>query len=1014
MRLLDVLKSLLGDDPKALDDLVGFEAIPDSDGLSFCLERASFERLKAGAGNGVQRMQMVVLRMLQEQGAAEAIANGFRLPADVVVALDEEQRSLLRLPRTFPGRFLSKISGRTGNSGFRVQLSLRLDDGEAPISLKGPFLDLGGGELYLLTPAELLGLQAWRKHCELPPEARGEAANLRLMAALQTAARSGMDIDLGHFEALDVVTPEGIGVVATRLPDGSLQLCPSLGEGSTPEQLERRWAQLDMNAEGGVLRVDNRIVLLDAKRLEAVKEVLSNRRIPADRVAEFIASPTAFLDAALVNLDVGFSVRVLGVGKLEHMDFGTLDASKRDWFALDHQASPPSPPQMIQRVVRSSEELEQLEEALRAARAQGAETLHFNDERIDISDSTVVDQELQTARERVAGLSHDHEHHRDTEEDPGAAERVAVLIDEAEEVRTDLLQQALRAQPAREPDWELLARKPFPHQREGIAWMSGLIEAALHERADDLYRLQGALLADDMGLGKTYMNLIAAAEYLRRQEEAGRPQKPILVVAPLSLLENWEDEVAHTFRAAPFRDIVVLQSGKHLSQYRDGRVQRESVQLADLLREDGTMDEGAIRYALRIGPEAGAKRLDMDRRLVLTTYQTLRDYQFSLCRVDWGVVVFDEAQNTKNPNALQSRAAKGLKADFKLLATGTPVENSLGDFWCLMDTAQPGLLGSWKVFREQWIKPIVDAPEDRRDEVRRDIGGRLRAAVGAFMLRRIKEDQLKGLPSKTIHCGVEQPVSGNLRYAPRLCASMRGPQLAAYDAALDDFRAQRASTDMRGRALAVLAQLREISLHPQLRNEAALMTRSSAEARARMGESGKLQVLLNLLDEIRSKGEKVILFMVTKRLQRALKLWLDQIYGLDIAIINGDTAAVAKKSDILSRKQLITEFEQQQGFNLLIMSPVAAGVGLTVIAANHVVHLERHWNPAKEAQASDRVYRIGQTREVHIYLPAVTHPQFDSFDVHLDRLLRGKLMLKDAVVTPEAVSEEEMIRAMGL
>jgi len=172
--------------------------------------------------------------------------------------------------------------------------------------------------------------------------------------------------------------------------------------------------------------------------------------------------------------------------------------------------------------------------------------------------------------------------------------------------------------------------------------------------------------------------------------------------------------------------------------------------------------------------------------------------------------------------------------------------------------------------------------------------------------------------------------------------------------------------------------------------------------------------MLKLLDEIRDKGEKVILFMMTKRLQRVLKLWLDQIYGLDIAVINGDTKAVATKAEEMTRKKLISAFEAKSGFNVLVMSPVAAGVGLTVVGANHVVHLERHWNPAKEAQASDRVYRIGQKKEVFTHLPAVTHPQFDSFDVHLDRLLRGKLMLKDAVVTPEAVSESEMIHSMGL
>ena len=123
---------------------------------------------------------------------------------------------------------------------------------------------------------------------------------------------------------------------------------------------------------------------------------------------------------------------------------------------------------------------------------------------------------------------------------------------------------------------------------------------------------------------------------------------------------------------------------------------------------------------------------------------------------------------------------------------------------------------------------------------------------------------------------------------------------------------------------------------------------------------------------------------------------------------------MASKAEDLTRKKLISQFEAKSGFNVLIMSPVVAGVGLTVVGANHVIHLERHWNPAKEAQASDRVYRIGQQKPVFIHLPTLTHPQYDAFDVHLDRLLRGKLMLKDAVVTPEAVSEREMTQAMGL
>lgn len=138
-----------------------------------------------------------------------------------------------------------------------------------------------------------------------------------------------------------------------------------------------------------------------------------------------------------------------------------------------------------------------------------------------------------------------------------------------------------------------------------------------------------------------------------------------------------------------------------------------------------------------------------------------------------------------------------------------------------------------------------------------------------------------------------------------------------------------------------------------------------------------------------------------------------EAYGLNIHIINGDTAAVQQKQDVLTRKTMIEQFEATVGFNIIIMSPVAAGVGLTVVGANHVIHVERHWNPAKEAQATDRVYRIGQQKDVYVHLPAALHPQFDSFDVHLDRLLNGKLMIKDAVVTPEPVDEKSMVASLG-
>jgi hypothetical protein len=131
---------------------------------------------------------------------------------------------------------------------------------------------------------------------------------------------------------------------------------------------------------------------------------------------------------------------------------------------------------------------------------------------------------------------------------------------------------------------------------------------------------------------------------------------------------------------------------------------------------------------------------------------------------------------------------------------------------------------------------------------------------------------------------------------------------------------------------------------------------------------------------------------------------LAQLYKLKtIHVINGEVKAVAKRAGTRTRHTMIRDFENQDGFNIIIMSPIAAGVGLTITKANNVIHLERHWNPAKEAQATDRVYRIGQEKDVNIYIPILKHPEFESFDVNLHRLLWQKSTLKDSVVTVEQV-----------
>jgi SNF2 family DNA or RNA helicase len=1009
-RLKDIVASLLfgGQAVDSTGDALSVQI--DSHGLIYFSSHEAVGGLKKGKGGATALMQTVVLQMLCEQGDAEEIPNGYRIDSAVVAALDDDQSNLLQLTGRVPYSFVLNINGHAKLSSFKVLMFVIVDGQERPFQRKGPFVSLGTKLSYRLTPPELLAIEAIEHHQQLPPEAMGETENLRLMALLQTAKRSGMNLDLRSFSNLDVVVPKNIGVIATRLPDGSLELCPSLGDGSTPDQLEKRWSQLDVNKDQGVLRINNRIVLMDDQKMTAIREVLGNKRIPANKVEEFIKTPSAFLDASIVNLDLGFSLRVSGVGKLQHMDFGTLDSIKRDWFATDSKSSPP---EVLQSHIFCTEELDAFKQKLKIAIDQGAESVEYQDQQIDVSDLDRVEQILDAIEKSFTRLS-------DRESIPDASapkkEKVTVLLKDAGEISQTLLEKSRGAFVHQEAGYSNVLRTPYPHQKDGIDWMLNLLSKSLKDDHGDLYRLQGALLADDMGLGKTFMALVVFGEYLEIVKKNGGTQKPVLVVAPLSLLENWEQEIQKTFKHHPFRDVKVLQSGRDLDEFRVRGSDRESVQVATMLDDNGVLDESNIRYALQLGSSAGTNRLDLDRRLVLTTYQTLRDYQFSLCVIDWGVVVFDEAQNIKNPNTLQTRAAKGLKADFKLLATGTPVENSLGDFWCLMDTAQPGLLGSWEHFRDKWITPITQASEEDRYQIQLEVGASLRDAVGSFMLRRIKEDQLPGLPQKYIRSAFA-PTNGqnpNLQRVPELAAVMKGVQLQAYDAILDQYRIMKHSTDIPGHALIALNQLRKVSLHPRLTDNSIYSVDNSDAARRVIAESAKLKIMLDQLDHIRTCGEKVILFLITKQLQRALKIWLEKVYGFDIHIVNGDTAAVQKRSDVQTRKKLIEQFESVKGFNIIIMSPVAAGVGLTVIGANHVIHVERHWNPAKEAQATDRVYRIGQEKNVFIHLPAAIHPQYSSFDENLDKLLSGKLIIKDAVVTPEVVEESEMIKSMGL
>jgi len=251
------------------------------------------------------------------------------------------------------------------------------------------------------------------------------------------------------------------------------------------------------------------------------------------------------------------------------------------------------------------------------------------------------------------------------------------------------------------------------HQKLGVAWLQHLISKSPQY-------CRGAILADDMGLGKTVQLLTVIAATL---VNSPNPQ-PILIVAPVSLLENWKEEADKFFKPGTF---------PLLTLYGDaiGRLRATSHEIEHDLVERG------FRRFLKEGWLG-------DSKIVLTTYETLRDLEFSLAAVRWSIMICDEAQKIKNPAAMVTRAAKKQNVGFKIVCTGTPVENSLADIWCLFDFVQPGLLGALNDFGKEYRRPIECETDEQAIKLEK-----LRALIEPQVLRRLKTDVAKDLPEKS-------------------------------------------------------------------------------------------------------------------------------------------------------------------------------------------------------------------------------------------------------------------------
>ena len=874
------------------------------------------------------------LATLVDNGYAYASKEGCLLPYENIYLLDEDERILLGVPQPYDKamRLVGTSMLNLSDFEYKVEFLTYVPDGELIVCERGGNILVKGRDKYLLNEAQYALLNRVDAFNSTPEEDKTTDYNLRCFAEIKALAeQAGCQLD-SYLENENVYAPDRIKIEIGRDDEGfTVEPAVDIEENDKFQtyfdKMRKVQAQYPVQRENGE-RV--RIVLNKEQKenLHYLKEQCGKHKT-REEIQKMIEQPTEYFDPNAFDLSELYSDRVIEIGVYKPKFYPFICPYKSCWIAGASVETPQNGTTKV--TINSEEELEKLKREIQSAKENKKGIVEYNNTQLDIEDAMFL---AQTAEKQLKDPSQPA---KVESENGNEARNVLIIEENAEELGFAVKERAIE-----KGDKYTLFTDPFlqegfslkDHQKEGVAWLQHLYKS----------KASGCLMADDMGLGKTLQILYFIDWHSRKYAN----HKPYLIVAPISLLENWKNEYERFFMQ-PRMKINMLTS-------------------KDVTRK---FDKSIVD-----------KMQKMD--IILTNYESLRISQLNFCAVEFDVVALDEAQKIKSPGTLVTNAAKALKCNFKIAMTGTPVENSLLDLWCIMDFCVPGLLGNAKAFAAQYQNPLK---KEDTDIVA--LGNEVHDKLGVYFMRRLKKDAAKDLPDKI---ELKEKVL------------MPPVQKEAYASVVNDY-----TSGIQPNMLVTIMHLREVSEHPYL-YDSTLLNHETDEI---VDTSARLQATIKFLDEIKKKEEKVIIFVERKETQKMLQKLCLKRYGIITKIINGDTPSIVKRNmpNKQSRQSSIDEFQAVDGFNVIIMSPVAAGMGLNVTAANHVIHYSRHWNPAKENQATDRAYRIGQTKDVFVYYPMAVRSDIKSFDETLDDLLSRKTSLATSTIFPTErveVKQEEL------
>ena len=871
------------------------------------------------------------------------------LPWSLILGDNSNNKSKLPQAREIIPTIMEKINlPQQANYKIKMQSKGTFDDKDFKVKWKftytdnsivdidkrtGAFIEEINGSNYLLSSEMYKLCNALQK--EWPSE-----TNERMLHWANIKPLTGKDF-VRHDPYLmgeDAVPVEKIKPVLKMNEDGDLQVNVEADKVSSSELTGKvdkfiktpDFFNLDTEQDGR-----KRVVLSEAAK-KGINKIKERRKITGYDAPKALVSPEDYFDPDIFDLSL-YSERVTGIGDYIYRPLPYVRSVKNDkgWFEWDSGINLNSADTLGTEKNKTGKHKKE-EDSLDDCEENFIKFSDLSDEKKEEYENAIneaINNESQFVRidnkwintdpEKLLKMLKSADHAVEKAKKSSPKKQVLKIFENIEDLEFDKNEfsedENCKHIEAERPPGLVENINLFPYQKNGLSWLLWL-------SGKSNKTLKGGLLADDMGLGKT-LQLLSLLAFKSVESQ----HSPSLILAPVSLLKNWNDELQKFFPDL-IKKVIKIKGGKK-------PVTPEQInEYADMLK---------------------------NYELILCSYETFRDRQFAFAKVDWKFIICDEAQKIKNPSTRVSIAVKSLKAKMRIACTGTPVENGLSELWNLMDFSVPGLLGSLKHFYKNFALPL----ETNEESIRQSVRDELKKVINPVFLRRTKADVLTDLPQK------------NKEYFEINMSNLQKQMYGEY--------INLAKGPNKKPAIAILQYLLAISSHPRL------MLSKDIGIEQLISESPKLKITMDILEKIEKKDEKVIIFTRLKEMQKLLVRCIGSIFKINAHVINGSVTSSEK------RLALIEQFLEKKGFNAMILGPRAAGVGLNIVSANHVIHYTREWNPAIEAQATDRAYRIGQIKDVTVYYPISTLPGITTVEQRLNDLLVKKEKLMNDFMQPK-------------